>query len=228
MTRHLKQVMLALVSGFMCLAAPCSHADNQSAFSQLLASQALRQQVLQAAGRSQVMLENPCPSAQYTIDDKVFLHAEPAFDGAGHIIAGDWRLVVDEQGCGQSRVLNVQVLVRGPNSVATIPLLPGTTLATAGLQKDAVKYAVQIVRLIPGGNDPNCKTGYIENTEYLSRESTPVQGGKGPPWRELWTLVSCVQKMQVPMVFIPDATGTSVVAGPQKAVKVIPLAAAGN
>jgi hypothetical protein len=220
--------MLTFVIGFMCLVASPSHADNQSAFSQLLANRALRQQIVQAAGRSQVMLENPCSSAQYTLDDKVFLHAEPAFDSAGHVVGGDWRQVVDEQGCGQSRVLNVQVLVRGPNSVVTIPLLPGTTLATPGLQKDAVKYAVQIVSLIPGGNDPNCKTGYIENTEYLSRESTSVQGGKGPPWKELWTLVSCVQKMQVPMVFIPDATGTSIVAGPQKAVNVIPLALAGN
>jgi hypothetical protein len=226
-TRHLKQVMLAFVIGFMCLA-PCSHADNQSAFSRLLANQTLRQQILQTARRSQVMIENPCPSAEYTLDDKIFLHAEPAFDSAGHIVAGDWRQVVDEQGCGQSRVLNVQVLVRGPSSVATIPLLPGTTLASPGLQKDAVKYAVQIVSLIPGGNDPNCKTGHIENTEFVSRESTPVPGGKGLPWRELWTLVSCVQKMQVPMLFIPDATGTSISAGPNKAVKVIPLALAGN
>jgi hypothetical protein len=102
-------------------------------------------------------------------------------------------------------------------------MLPGTTHAGPVLQRDAVGYAVQVVAAVPGGNDPNCKIGYVEDTEFVSQEDTAIQGGKEPPWRELWTLVSCVQKMQVPMAFIPDATGTSISAGPNKAVKVIPL-----
>jgi hypothetical protein len=80
----------------------------------------------------------------------------------------------------------------------------------------------------PGGYDPNCKIGYVEDTEFVSQESTAVQGGREPPWRELWTLVSCVQKMQVPMLFIPDSTGTSISAGPNSAVKVIPLQPSGH
>jgi hypothetical protein len=220
---RVKYVITAFVIGLMGFVASSGHAQEQSAFEQLLASQALQQQVIQAAGHSTVILQNPCPSAQYTLDNKPFVRTAPVFDSSGHVVNGDWKQVVSAKGCGRTRLLNVLVLVRAPNSLATIPMLPGTTHAGPVLQKDAVKYAVQIVATVPGGNDPNCKTGYIEDTEFVSQESTPVQGGKEPPWREVWTLVSCVQKMQVPMLFIPDSTGTSISAGPNKAVKVIPL-----
>jgi hypothetical protein len=159
-TQQVKNVMSALVIGLMGFVASSGLADDQSAFLQLLADQALRQQILLAAGRSTVMLQNPCPSAQYTIDNKPFVHTAPVFDSSGHIVAGDWK--------------------------------------------------------------------QIEDTEFVSQESTAVQGGKGLPWRELWTLVTCVQKMQVPMLFVPDATGTSISAGPNKAVKVIPLVPGAN
>lgn len=228
MTRHARNVLSAIVIGLMGLVASSGRADDQSAFSHLLADQTLQQRILDAAGRSTVVLENPCLAAQYTLDNKPFVHNAPAFDGSGRIVAGDWKQVVHEQGCGQTRVLNVLVVVQGPSSLATIPLLPGTTHAGPVVQKDAVKYAVQVVATVPGGHDANCKIGYVEDTEFVSQESTAVQGGKGPPWRELWTLVSCVQKMQVPMLFVPDATGTSVSAGPNKEVKVIPLEPSGH
>jgi hypothetical protein len=220
-----KEVMKAIVIGLIGCVASSGRADEQSAFVQLLANQTLQQQIIDAAGHSQVILQNPCPSAQYTLDDKPFVHTAPVFDSSGRIVAGDWKQVVDVKGCGKTRLLNVLVLVKGPNSLATIPMLPGTTHAGPVLQKDAVNYAVQVVAAVPGGNDAKCKTGYIENTEFVSQESTALQDDNKPPWRELWTLVSCVQKMQVPMLFVPDSTGTSISAGPNKAVKVIPLGA---
>jgi hypothetical protein len=233
----MRNVSPALVIGVMglvasslvasSLVASSGRADDQSAFSQLLNDQTLQQRILDAAGRSTVMIQNPCPSAHYAIDNKLFIHTAPTLDSSGRIVGGEWRHAVHEEGCGQTRVLNVLVRAQGQSTLSTMPLLPGTTHAGPVLQKDAVKYAVQTVIGVPGGYDPNCKIGYVEDTEFVSQESTAVQGGREPPWRELWTLVSCVQKMQVPMLFVPDSTGTSISAGPNNAVKVIPLLPSG-
>jgi len=226
--QRVKNVSSAIVIGVMSFVASSGRADDQSAFARLLNDQTLRQRVLDAAGRSTVMIQNPCPSARYALDDKLLIRTAPALDVSGRIVAGEWRHAVHEEGCGQTRVLNVLVRAQGPSTLSTMPLLPGTTHAGPVLQGDAVKYAVQLVAGVPGGYDPNCKIGYVEDTVFVSQESTAVQGGKEPPWRELWTLVSCVQKMQVPMLFIPDSTGTSISAGPNSAVKVIPLSPSGH
>jgi hypothetical protein len=154
--------MSAFVIGLLGLVASSGRADDQSAFSQLLADQTLRQHILDAAGRSTVMLQNPCPSAQYTLEDKRFVRTAPAFDSSGHIVAGDWLQAVHEQGCDQTRVLNVLLLVQGPNSIATIPLLPGTTHAGPVLQKDAVKYAVQVIAAVPGEMIPIARLGMLK------------------------------------------------------------------
>ena len=213
--------------GLVGVIASKARADDQAAFSHLLADQTLQQQIVDAAGQSTVMLQKPCPSAKYTLRNKLSVQTAIAFDSSGHIVAGDWKHTVEEQGCGQTRILNVLAVVKGLNTVATIPLLPGTTHAGSVLQKDAVQYAAQVVATVPGGQDPGCKTVYVEDTQFLSQDSAAVAGGKAPPWREIRTLVSCVQMMRVPMLFVPDSTGTPISAGPNNAVKVMPLSAKG-
>jgi hypothetical protein len=74
---QVKNVMKAFAIGAMGLAASSGHAQEQSAFVQLLASHALQQQVLEAAGHSTVMLEHPCPSAQYSLDNKAIVQRHP-------------------------------------------------------------------------------------------------------------------------------------------------------
>jgi hypothetical protein len=64
-------------------------------------------------------------------------------------VTGDWKHVAGEKGCDKTRLLNVLVLVKGPNSLATISMLPGATHAGPVLQKDAVNYAVQAVAAVP-------------------------------------------------------------------------------
>ena len=104
-----------------------------------------------------------------------------------------------------------------------MPLLPGGTHADFVLQKDAVKFAVQALATVPGGREANCQIGYVADTEFVERENVTLPGAKGPSWRELWTLASCTQEMLVPIHFIPDSTGTSISAGPNTAIKVVPL-----
>jgi hypothetical protein len=202
-------------------------ADDRELFAKVLSDATEKQRVINAAARSTVVLQNPCPTAQFRVGDKFVPIRPVSFDGAGAIVGGAWKEFVQSEGCGRTRLLNVLVSVDGPNELSTMPLLPGDTHASALLQKDAVKYAVMAVAATPGGSEANCKIGYVANTEYLTQEKEVLPGAKGPGWHELWTLASCTQKMLVPMHFIPDSTGTTISAGPNKEVKVVPLAQGG-
>jgi hypothetical protein len=202
-------------------------ADDPELFAKLLGDPAEEQRVINAAARSTVVLQNPCPTTQFRIGNKFVPYKPVSFDNAGAIVGGAWKEFVQAEGCGRTRLLNVLVSVEGPNKLSTIPLLPGTTHASALLQKDAVKYAVMAVAATPGGHEANCQIGYVANTEYLTQEKEVMPGAKEPGWRELWTLASCTQKMLVPMHFIPDSTGTTISAGPNKEVTVVPLSQGG-
>jgi len=92
------------------------------------------------------------------------------------------------------------------------------------LQKDAMQYAVQALGTVAGGREANCTVGYVADTEYLGEEGEALPGSKGRPWKEVWILQSCTQKMRVPMQFIPDSTGTTITAGPGNAIEIVPLA----
>ena len=179
--------------------------------------------VLSVAQRSNVVMQNPCPTAHYTIARKFSLYLPVGLDGAGNISSGAWKQMVDAEGCGVRRVLNVLVSAQDAKGLSITPLLPGSTHADMVLQRDAVKFAAQALATVPGGREANCKVGYVADTEFIAQEDTVEPGGKGPAWREMWTLASCTQKMLVPMRFIPDATGTSIAAGPDSDIKVLPL-----
>ena len=213
-------VALTMLSSFV-------FADDSGLFAKLLSDPAEAQRVISAAGRSTVVLQNPCPTAEFRVANKFVPYKPVSFDSTGAIVGGAWKEFVQAEGCGRTRLLNVLVSVEGPNKLATMPLLPGNTHADALLQKDAVKYAVMALAATPGGREADCQIGYVANTEYLAQEKEALPGAKGPPWRELWTLASCTQKILVPMHFILDSTGTTISAGPNKEIKVIPLSQGG-
>jgi hypothetical protein len=199
-------------------------AEDAVSFKKLLEDPSEQRHVITAAGRSTVFLENPCADALFTIQQK-FVSYQPAnFDGSGALVAGSWKQSVDEHGCGASRVLNVMVVSQGFGKLAVVPLLPGGTRADPILQQDAVKYAVRALATVARGREPNCKVGYVADTQFLEEEPESLPGGKGPAWKELWTLESCTQKMLIPMRFIPDSSGTSISAGPNTAIRIVPLA----
>ncbi len=216
----------AILVAIAVVASP-AFADNSGLFAKLLSDPTQQQRVIDAAGRSTVVLQNPCPAAQFRIGNKFVPYRPVSFDGAGAIVGGAWKEFVQAEGCGRTRLLSVLVSVEGPNKLATMPLLPGNTHADALLQKDAVKHAVVALSIAPGAREPNCQIGYVANTEYLDQGTESLPGARGPAWRELWTLASCTQKMLVPMRFIPDSTGTLISAGPGTEIKVIPLSTGG-
>jgi len=75
----------------------------------LMGDPAEQQPVMSVAGHSTVVLQNPCPAAQYSIE-KIFILISPLLSMArGKLVSGAWKQVVDEQGLRIKRVLNVLV-----------------------------------------------------------------------------------------------------------------------
>ena len=219
MRLRLGLVLAACGTGLLARSIAPAFADDNAQFMNLLAERAEQQRVVAAAQRSTVVLKNPCASAQYTLEPQVSIEMQASFDPSGRILAGAWKQTVSEKGCGASRVLNVFLYAEGPGSVATIPMLPGTTRTDMRLQHDAARY-VAIAAHVP---EANCGTAYVADTAFLTRESAPQPGAKDPAWQESWTIITCTHKIEVPIRFIPDATGTTVSTGPNTAIKVTPL-----
>jgi hypothetical protein len=207
-----------------CVLSVQAFGDDHAALARLLDDPIEQQHVISGAGHATVFLQNPCADAHFSIEKKLVPYKPLSFDGSGIVASGSWKQIVAENGCGASRILNVMVMVQSAGKLAVIPLLPGSTHAEPLLQQDAAKYAVQALATVPGGREPNCTVGYVADTEFVGQEGQALPGAKGPAWKELWTLQSCTQKMLVPMRFIPDSTGTSISAGPNKAIQIVPIA----
>jgi hypothetical protein len=213
--RELRRWVVA--GAMMALSMGAALADDQANFSRLLNDPMERQHVIDAAGRSAVVINNPCPSAQFTVSNRVVIYRAPTFEPDGTLGSGSWKQEVNQRGCGTERVLNVLVFVGGGKGLSTAPILPGTTRADPQLQKDAVAHAVEA----SGGREEHCQAGYVSDTRFVDQEA--VAGQQAGPWREVWTLTSCTRMAQVPLRFIPDQNGTTIVAGPTSEVKVFSL-----
>jgi len=187
-------------------------ADDNADFSKMVSDPTEQKQVLKVAMQSGVVLNNPCTSANISILNKFTFYKPVAFDSAGHPAAGAWKQSITEKGCGQDRLLNVFFWLDPNHSIRAMPLFPGTTHADPVLQKDAMSQAAMAAQW----PEKDCKTGWMENTEFLKETGAPLDGVKGKPWDELWTLASCTKKAQVTMHFIPDKTGTTIHASLQE------------
>jgi hypothetical protein len=69
----------------------------------------------------------------------------------------------------------------------------------------------------------NCGTAYVADTAFIKQDNSALPRAKEPPWRESWTIITCTRKIEVPIQFIPDATGTTISVGPNTAIKETPL-----
>ena len=121
--------------------------------------------------------------------------------------AGVWREAFPVAGCGNDTMLNFYFSASGDEKINTTIGLPGATIADPILQRDAMTEAAAAAAK---AEPKDCKSLIVVNTEFLGKVGEPLDGSKGPPWDELWTLSICEKKVQVTMHFIPDKTGTSI------------------
>ena len=200
----------------LCLAlfAGAAQADDPGALQRFLGDSHLKQNIINTAAKSTVMTRHACATATYAIEDPVELRPMK-FDRYGSPEAGELKIPVKEDGCGAGHLLNVYLWVQREASIAITPMLPGTSRAEDVLQKQAYAYALQAA----GGPEPNCPTGYVEDTRYIGEQGQPEKGAKAAPWKEIWTLQSCGWKAEVPLTFTPNASGVKVTPAPKKDVK---------
>ncbi|TWB44346.1 hypothetical protein [Nitrospirillum pindoramense] len=215
---------LNLFAAAIVLTASPAFADDQANTARLFADPGVRQMTLATAQQSAVVMNNPCPGAQATASADVAVFQPLVFDAAGQLQTGIWRQQVTLAGCGVTRTLNVLGWKQAGQAIAMGALLPGGTHTDVLLQRDAIQQVDQLVKITPGATEEGCAREYVADTRFVDREALPTPGGKSPPWREVWTLQTCTKRIEVPIRFIPDATGTTITAGPQNAVKVTPLA----
>jgi hypothetical protein len=156
------------------------------------------------------VVENcPSPAARGM---NVLIDVAPKFSSSGTPISGRWRIVGQFEGCGKSRTLNVLYLFDSDNHMKRVGLLPGTTIADLKLQQDALQYAVTAVTPI---RPKDCNSTKIVNTKFIA-----FDGGKLPapaemrktPWTEEWTMKTCAVTGVVDVRFVPNATGTTIMA----------------
>jgi hypothetical protein len=187
-------------------------ADDSAQFETFLKDPVMRQNLINAAAKSTVIVQNPCSTAQYSVATRPMVLKPMVFDTAGHPTAGMLHFPVKEEGCGVTRILNTLIGVQGPGTAVTSALAPGSTHADPVLQKDASvrAFAAALVASLP---DAACNVKYLADTEFIEREKA-VEGSSTPtPWRENWTVVLCNKQVVVPVNFTPDPTGTLIVAG---------------
>lgn len=206
--KHMKRTLLgfAAVVAANFILVGLAYADDKANFSKMVSDPVEQRQVLNIAKQSGVVVNNPCPSATFSILNQFALFKPMAFDDSGRPIQGAWKQSVAEKGCGKDRLLNVFFWLDNSNSVKAMPLFPGTTRANAILQKDAMPHAAMAAQW----PEKNCKNGYMEDTEFLKETGEPLEGAAGKPWDEIWTLTSCTKKARVTMHFTPDKTGTNI------------------
>ncbi len=145
-----------------------------------------------------------------TTQRNVLIEEASNFDAQGNPLSGRWRIITHIEGCGEARIINLQYWFPPNGKLAASLLLPGTSIASLLLQKDAVFYAMQaMVNLAP----KDCKEAPVINTQFKGWESEALPEAKGAvrrPWMEEWTVRLCGVTGIVPMHFIPDATGTTI------------------
>lgn len=122
------------------------------------------------------------------------------FAADGYPISGQWKQSFPVKGCGNDTTINLFFQGQPNERIGSVVGIAGATHAGLVLQRDAWRYAVLAVQ--PAS--PKCANIHVRDTSYDGSGT----GKRERAWRETWTVVACGHVFQVPLEFIPDATGT--------------------
>lgn len=125
-----------------------------------------------------------------------------------------WTYRVDAEGCGRRYRANFVLVEQMDQSLTTLDLLPGNTVAWPSLQSDALPKialtSLQTVRL----NDPECipssRDGVIDTrletpqNAQLTKMFGVVLDGR---WSEVWTMSICGRELDLQVAFRADGRG---------------------
>jgi hypothetical protein len=135
------------------------------------------------------------------------------FAGDGFPTQGVWKQNFPVSGCGNDTTLHFYFIATAQEKVNTMVGVPGDTHADPILQRDALTYA----RIGAGTQAHDCKNFDVTNTKFEQfGVAYPPMPDPGPatrlrPWWETWTMEGCGRLFDVPMDFVPNATGTQII-----------------
>jgi hypothetical protein len=120
-------------------------------------------------------------------------------------------------------VLHIYFTATADEKINAIVGLPGSTHADLTLQRNGVRYA-RMGAMGAKNVGKDCNHFDVRNTKFesygLADPATPDPGpgNRLRPWWETWTMIGCGQIIDVPIDFVPDATGTTIIQ-PSGAIK---------
>jgi hypothetical protein len=169
-----------------------------------------QQAVTGTMGQQWRIIFESCPTPKLQ-GVNVLIITPPSFDSSGTPVSGEWRMIGHLEGCGETRILNVEYQFTPDGQLKRFVMLPGTSIADIRLQHDALMYAVMaMAKLTP----KDCKDIKYIDTKFIGYDdSGSTTGSDKRPWKEEWTLRACGVAGIVAMHFAPDATGSNIHSG---------------
>jgi len=136
-----------------------------------------------------------------------------SFGDDGFPNSGTWSQSFPISGCGNDTTLHFYFSADRQERINTVFAVPGTSHADLVLQRDALFYAngAAIAKA------RTCKNFIVKNTKFEAfgvkdpQVADPGPGNPKRPWTETWTMVGCGRTFEVPLDFLPDATGTRII-----------------
>ncbi len=180
---------------------------------QKLVADPVHQKAIRDESISGFLLVSACmtPPIDFMLSDNVSSYAPLKIDVDGKIQSG---VLVEHgtvSGCGTQLIVNI-LTVKDKDANHSVFGMPGSTLADPILVHDTIGYVYRAAIRKVG----ECKTVRVVNTQFVEFFGEPnpqakFQKNSGRAWREIWTLDICrQQKVDVPVEYIPDATGTTI------------------
>jgi hypothetical protein len=184
--------------------------DPQS-FRNFLASDLHKTLMAKAEATTPPEVFHRCPTF-VPAGSKIMIAQSITFDQKGIPNAGAWWERIPVAGCGNDTIINVYFAVGADGKIATMVAFPGTTRANLLLQRDALTFAY----IGASSRAKDCKHFIVTNTRFegfgLRNPAPPDPGADARfrPWWETWMMVGCGKSLDVPINFMPDATGTTI------------------
>jgi len=155
-------------------------------------------------------LQQNCKS-QYGVEPYSIVVLQPIDfpDNKQHPIKGIWNFRYQIHRCGESKFYNALFIASGTGETPPTPraYFPGTSNASPLLIKDTMVAA--LVRASSQSGLKDCKEIDVFDMRVTEDAHDVTEEGKTHRgvWNETWTFRLCGKMFDVPITFIPDATG---------------------
>jgi len=123
-----------------------------------------------------------------------------ATDQQGYPYNAKWAEQVPGTACGEPRRFRAMVLVR-QGSISTLRMLPGGSETTEQLEHDMRDPLLTAAEGFARDIQPTCAVDVLDTHTV----GAPPQGRA--VWYESWLVRICAHRLNVPITFVPDATG---------------------